>query len=376
MAEAATYDRVAEMKAFDETKVGVQGLIDAGIKEVPRIFHAPPNFLDGIEGTKQKFTFPVVDLEGLLLLQRQDNDNDNLEGTIISTRKIIVEKLRVASKEWGFFLLVNHGVDQQVMEDMLGATRKFHEQDVEGKKKLFNRDTTKRIFFNSNHDLYKGPLLNWRDSLTFDMAPHPPISSDFPSHFRDNNIVVEYSREILKLGELLSQLLSEALGLKSDYLKEIDCVKGLTMACHYFPPCPQPELVLGLTKHTDFDFLTVVLNDNIGGLQVLYQNQWVNVPSLPGSLVVNIGDLLQLISNDKFTSVEHRVLVNHTVPRVSVVSFFSTGYAPNPRIYGPIKELLSEDNPPKYRETTIPEFHAFAFNKGHDGNSPLLQYKL
>ncbi|KAM3356531.1 hypothetical protein P3S68_023245 [Capsicum galapagoense] len=73
---------------------------------------------------------------------------------------------------------------------------------------------------------------------------------------------------------------------------------------------------MGTSKHSDGDFITVVLQDHVGGLQVLHQNQWVDVPPSPGALVVNIGDLLQLISNDKYISVEHRVLANKVGPRI------------------------------------------------------------
>lgn len=96
------------------------------------------------------------------------------------------------------------------------------------------------------------------------------------------------------LGELLFELLSEALGLNSNHLKDIDCAKSQVMFCQYYPPCPQPNLTLGLSKHTDFSFLTVLLQDNIGGLQVLRDQTWIDVPPVPGALVVNIGDLLQV----------------------------------------------------------------------------------
>ncbi|PRQ36483.1 putative deacetoxyvindoline 4-hydroxylase [Rosa chinensis] len=73
--------------------------------------------------------------------------------------------------------------------------------------------------------------------------------------------------------------------------------------------------------------MTVILQDNVGGIQVLHQNKWIDVPHVPGALAVNIGDLL--ISNDRFKSVEHRVLANQRGPRVSVASFFSTGMLPS-----------------------------------------------
>ncbi|XP_023739951.1 1-aminocyclopropane-1-carboxylate oxidase homolog 1 [Lactuca sativa] len=348
----SAYDRPTELKAFDETKSGVQGLVDAGIRHVPRIFINPH---ETSPKTSTTLEIPVVDLGS-------------------TDKASTVEKIRAASEKLGFFQVVNHGIPVSVMNDVLQGVRRFHEQDVEVKKQFYTRDNTRTVVYNSNFDLYTSPSANWRDTFFSFMAPSPPPPEELPEVCRD--IQIEYSNQVMKLGSLLFRLISEALGLNEDHLRDLDCDKGLVFIGHCYPACPQPDLTMGATRHTDDGFLTVVLQDEIGGLQILHQNQWIDVPPTPGALVINIGDLLQLISNDKLRSVEHRVVSNEKGPRVSVACFFSTSLAPSTKVYGPIKELLSDDHPPRYRETTVYDFVQYSFSKGLDGVPHLLHLKL
>nr|AYC63496.1 2-oxoglutarate-dependent dioxygenase [Scoparia dulcis] len=360
---SSKFDRASELKAFDDTKAGVKGLVDAGVEKIPQIFHIPSlqaNADEGANVNKVNFSIPIIDLKGI-------DNNSRL-------REEIVAQISHASETWGFFQVVNHGIPVELMEEMLHGVRRFYEQDDEIKKQYYTRDLTKKFVYHTNFDLFTAPAANWRDTFFSYMAPNPPKPEELPAACRD--IQIEYSKHVMSLGHRLLVLLSEALGLEPTHLIDMDCANGLTFVGHYYPACPQPELTLGASKHSDDSFLTVLLQDQIGGLQIFLENQWIDVPPAPGALLINIGDLLQLVSNDKFKSIQHRVLANKEGPRVSVACFFSTSLVPTAKLYGPIKELITEDNPPKYRETTIHEFVSYNFSKGLDGVSSLLHFKI
>lgn len=359
----ASYDRVTELKAFDETKTGVKGLVDAGVSEVPRIFHHSSLKLSNPKPLSSDFTtIPTFDLGGRLF---EDE----------TKRKNVIQGIKEASEKWGFFQVINHGVPLDLLERMKDGVRGFHEQPPEVRKQYYGRDFSRTFRYSSNFDLFSSPAANWRDTFSCTIAPDPPKPEDLPEICRD--VMLEYTKHVVNLGEFLFEMLSEALGLEPNHLNEMDCSKGLLMLNHYYPPCPQPDLTLGATQHSDNSFLTVLLPDEIEGLQINREGHWYDVPHVPGALIINIGDLLQLITNDKFISLEHRVLANRaTRARVSVACFFTTGVRPNPRLYGPIRELVSEENPPRYREITIRDYSAHVNAKGLDGTSALLHFKI
>ncbi|KAJ9547443.1 hypothetical protein OSB04_019986 [Centaurea solstitialis] len=358
------YDRQAELKAFDETKAGVKGLVDGGIQQIPRIFIHQP---EPLPVTSTPIQIPIVDLGS-------------------TDKASTVEKICNASETLGFFQVVNHGIPLGVMNEVLEGVRRFHDQDVEVKKRFYTRDWTRTVVYHSNHDLYTAPAACWRDSFSTFMAPSPPPPEELPEVCRD--IQIEYLNEVMKLGRVLFGLISEALTLNPNHLADMDLDKGLAFFGHYYPACPQPDLARGGAKHSDRAFLTVLLQDEIGGLQILHNQEWVDVPPTPGALVINIGDLLQaytttkimsykMISNDKLKSVEHRVLANKKGPRVSVACFFGSSRVPLMRRYGPIKELVSDENPPRYKEFTIHEYIQYSlYNEEVDGASALLHFKL
>uniref|UniRef100_A0ACD5WTT6 Uncharacterized protein n=1 Tax=Avena sativa TaxID=4498 RepID=A0ACD5WTT6_AVESA len=358
------YDRRHELQSFDDTKAGVKGLVDAGVTAIPPIFRHPPEALEGVmtpsSSSEDMAAIPTVNLSSAA--RREDT----------------VAQVRRAAGTVGFFQVVNHGVPADLMAGMLAGVRDFNEGPAEAKRALYSRDQARKVRFNSNFDLFMSAAANWRDTLFLNLAPDPPPPEELPEAVRD--VAAEYGEAVTKVALRVLELLSESLGLSGDHLREMGCAHSLNAACQYYPPCPEPHLTLGTRRHTDPGFLTVLLQDGMGGLQVLVDgasggggNCWVDVPPVPGALLINIGDLLQLVSNDQFRSVEHRVVANKSkdTARVSVASFFNTDTRKSTRLYGPI----TGTGPPIYKSVMARDFIATFISVGLDGR-PLDHYRL
>jgi hypothetical protein len=164
----STYDRNAEVKAFDESKAGVRGLIESGITKIPRMFINPE--ITNNLSTDSKLSVPIIDLK--------DIHNNNIN------RVEIINQVKDACKKWGFFQVINHGISVDVLDEMIDGIQRFHEQDVEVRKKFYTRDFKKKFFYYSNSTLYRDKFALWRDSVGCSMAPNPPKPEELPQVFR------------------------------------------------------------------------------------------------------------------------------------------------------------------------------------------------
>ncbi|KAI4357566.1 hypothetical protein L6164_001505 [Bauhinia variegata] len=349
---AEPYNKAKAVKQFDESKRGVKGLVDSGIKVIPPFFVHPPETISDLKTRPDTDTqIPTVDLSGV--------DSPDRRATV-------VEQIRIASSTLGFFRIINHGIAQEVLDRTIKSMKAFHEQPAEIKALMYRRDMSTGVAFRSNIDLYHTQSASWRDTVQIRLGPTMPDHNEMPEICRDQ--LIEWNKEILRLGEILLGLLSEGLGLSTRKLTDMTCAETRILVGHYYPFCPQPDLTVGITSHTDPGVLTVLLQDHIGGLQVRSNKGWIDVQPVPGALVINIGDLLQIISNEKYMSSDHRVLANSCLdPRVSVAVFLN----PNgeDKVFGPLPELISAEKPAAYRDFTLKEFLTKFFTKELGGKT-------
>ena len=169
------YDREKELTAFDDSKAGVKGIVDASATKIPRIFVHEQAYYHQTSGSKDcKFTLPNIDFKGI--------DND------ATLRREVIEKVKDACLNWGFFQVINHNVPETVLDEMIEGVRKFHEQDTELKKPFYSRDFTRKFLYYSNFDLYKGPAANWGDTIFCIMSPECPETEEMPAVCRYSQI--------------------------------------------------------------------------------------------------------------------------------------------------------------------------------------------
>jgi isopenicillin N synthase-like dioxygenase len=336
------HDFTEEMKKFVDTKAGVKGLVDSGMVKLPIIFIQPPKpvLKPASNSTSVSLTVPVIDLKGV--------DDEH-------RRREIVNEINEAAEKWGVFHLINHGVPTDVIDDVLEGVKEFHEQPLDVKNEFFQRDVKQLVKFRTSAQANQPTVASWKDMLTCLYRDQQLGEEELPQVCRKT--INEYTKHIFQLKDTLSQLLSEALGICPDYLAKIECMKSMTVIGNYYPSCPEPDLALGSNDHTDPYFLTILAQDNIGGLQVLHDNQRIDVPCVKGSLIVNLGDMMQIISNDKYKSVMHRVLAGPTT-RISVACLISPSSCKMDTLYGPLKEIIDDDNPPVYRHVSASEYVA------------------
>lgn len=185
----------------------------------------------------------------------------------------------------------------------------------------------------------------------------------FARHYDHNDSIVwsrhaieEYVAEARNIFNDILEALADALSLERHvFLQNFDPNETeINVRVNYYPPCPRPDQALGLTPHTDASALTLLLQFKAGGgLQVFKDMKWVTVPWPKEALLVNVGDLLEIMSNGMFRSPWHRVVTQMDVERFSVALF----YNPSPRIQiEPIGDCSLSDDNEGYKNVVVGDY--------------------
>nr|GEW83161.1 protein SRG1 [Tanacetum cinerariifolium] len=289
-------------------------------------------------------SIPVIDLSKLMKGNKEEFHDEML-------------KFTASCEEWGFFQVINHGIDLDLLDKMEKLAKEFFMLPIEEKQKYPMIPGGKIQGYGQAFVFSEDQKLDWCNMYALCIEPDhmrsPELWTTNPPAF--GNTLDTYSSELKKILKELLRFVALSLGLNDNIFEEMFGVPVHSIRMNYYPPCPRPDLVMGLSSHSDGSALTLLQQnkDSSVGLQILKNKSWVPVQLVPNALVINIGDTIEVLSNGRYKSVEHRAVTDKENDRLTLVTF----YAPSLDIeIAPIPKLVDEDNPAKYKKYNHGEY--------------------
>ncbi|KAI7753677.1 hypothetical protein M8C21_017620 [Ambrosia artemisiifolia] len=309
--EATFTDQYGELKT---TKIPV-------VQELARTNQFPSSFIasSSLAAATRLETPPVIDIAKL----------HSCDGY---SRTVELQRLAEAAKEWGLFLIKNHGL---VLDDAKDVIKGFFGLSFEEKKaSVGSYKSVDNMGYGKNFVKSEDQPLDWIDRLTMKAAPALFVDQSTnglsvwpnkPPNFRQ--AIEKYVEDSRKVLDGLLQDLAESLSLdKNVFLQHFEPRQSeIKVRVNYYPPCPRPDLAIGLMPHSDASGLTLLLEFGATrALQVYKGSGWVTLewPN-DNSLLVNIGDLLEIMSNGVLKSMWHQVRTQLDVERFSLAYFYN-----------------------------------------------------
>ncbi|KAJ4703752.1 2-oxoglutarate (2OG) and Fe(II)-dependent oxygenase superfamily protein [Melia azedarach] len=282
---------------------------------------------------------PVIDM---IRLQLSDDGDDNFMDSEL-------DKLHHACKEWGFFQLINHQVSNSLVEKV--------KEKLEG--------------FGNAFVVSEDQKLDWGDMFYLTTLPIHLRKQDLfpklPPSFRET--LEAYSAELKNLTMKILNLMAKALRMEPDDMIVLFEGGWQSMRMNYYPSCPQPDLAIGLSPHSDAVGLTILLQINeVEGLQIRKNGIWFPVKPLPDAFVINIGDILEIVTNGAYRSIEHRATVNSAKERLSMATLYCPKMDGD---MGPAPSLVTPETPAKFRRIGVEDYFKKLFSRKLDGKSYL-----
>ncbi|XP_031262787.1 protein SRG1-like [Pistacia vera] len=331
----------------------VQEIAKKPLTRVPQRYVRPDQENPFVSNNNSVLQVPVVDMQRLLSADFVDSE---------------LKKLLQACKEWGFFQLINHTVDISLVEKVKSEIEKFFMLPIEEKKKYGQLPGDTEGFGNA-FVVSEEQKLDWGDMFYFTTLPihlrKPHLFPKLPLSFRET--LEAYSGEVKNLAMKILNLMAKALGMEANDMKVLFEEGWQSMRMNYYPPCPQPEVAIGLSPHSDSIGLTILLQINeMEGLQIKKDGMWVPIKPLSNAFVVNIGDNLEMVTNGIYPSIEHRATVNSTKERLSIATFYC------PKLdgdMGPAPSLISPETPALFRRIGVEDYFKGLFTRKLDGKA-------
>ncbi|KAE8689684.1 1-aminocyclopropane-1-carboxylate oxidase 3 [Hibiscus syriacus] len=259
-------------------------------------------------GETMELTFPVIDLSKI-------NGDE---------RGATMDMINDACENWGFFELMNHGISHELMDTVEKHTKEHYTKCMEQRfKEMVARQGLDQVAESEINDM------DWESTFFLRHLPETNINEipDLEDGYR--KVMKQFAVELEKLAEKFLDLLCENLGLEQGYLKKVfygSRGPNFGTKVSNYPPCPKPDLIKGLRAHTDAGGIILLFQDaKVSGLQLLKDDNWIDVPPMKHSIVINLGDQLEVITNGKYKSVMHRVIAQTDGSRMSIASFYNPG---------------------------------------------------
>ena len=306
---------------------------------------------------------PIIDITSLV--QKNLSSNEQKERT--------ANEIGQACKQYGFFYIIGHGVSQQLQERLESLSKQFFALPLETKLKIKMSECGITGFFPLGGELTSGKP-DMKEGVYFGEElsdDHPLVQSHTPLHGRNlfpneipefGSTVLEYMREITRVGHSVLEGIALSLGLEANYFNERYTKNPLQLfRIFHYPKVENPDGLWGVGEHTDYGLLTILKQDYSGGLQVKSQSHWIEAPPVDNSFVCNIGDMLDRMTGGLYKSTLHRVKCQTKGNRLSYPFFFDPSFNAEVRAIENCGSSLADDKDERWDKSSV---HAFSGTYG------------